>query len=1078
MREKLSLTSLFLLIPIALLFSQSFQVNKYQAKDGLPNELVKAIAKDSLGFLWAATDDGLIRFDGTSYKHLTDLPSKYVKGIIKRSNGQLIAATDLGVIEVQSTPTTVSAKVLFSGSSQKSDTALWYPKSFYEDHKAQLWFSDNHAVYRVKDSQNQLERFSMPSYVQPNGFNRSFTFVEDGAGAFYAISETGHFFYFQEQENTFKELPYDPEITAINAAISSTNGHIWVSTNLGVVQFQSTNSGSLENRTFIMEGANIACFQRKDKNTIWAASWWNGGLFQIPTKSPEQYSRIATYPYTGAGQILIDGSQYWFATDNGLVLMDKQLFNPIFQQSTSAYIQHVIEHEGTIYFTDGQRVFQVNKTDGNPDTKVIHQSRQGTILRLCHTSKGLWIADTEGFISLLKAGTVVKTIDMRSYGKTIFILEKDNDENLWICQDGFLGVAFVNTKTGKTTQFPDSHFKSKIIVIRKGANGDMYFGGTTDAGYLFRYNQNTKQIENLSIPLNFPHNVDISVEDIAVEKNGSIWLASKFGLLNIKQGTLNRIELGNLTEEAVKALVVGKDGTIWFANSNGLMKYTKNNNFLFNEKNGLPSKIIGYRCILTDALNQVWVGTANGLCYSPNKQKSIKTRIPLLASLESKGEKLNLTDQTILTNNDYLKVRVVSTEYPSEFVTYEYRVLGFKPEWEDISNTKEVFLTNLPEGKYELQVRNKQQGNYIWSDPLYIPFEVTKIWYKTWWGILGSLAILVFVIWGLIRLNSTRLQYEKKKLEIVVASRTKEIVEKQNEIIAQNEELEQQRHELEATLDNLKSTQTQLIQAEKMSSIGELTAGVAHEINNPLNFVMAGTNTLNDLLQDIYEIIDKYTAAENAENDDDRQKLLQEANELKEELEFDEMRTDLEDILKDVLTGAERTVSIVNTLQAFSQADQGKVQMADLTEGINATLILLNNRMGEKVKVIKDFEELPQIRCEVGLLNQVFMNLILNALQAMDYNGTLTLLTKNLKSDIQIQITDNGKGMTEDVKKHLFEPFFTTQNPEAHSGLGLSSSKEIVEKHRGTITFSSESGIGSTFTITIPKTQESSPLEA
>ncbi|MGB0521911.1 MAG: ATP-binding protein [Flammeovirgaceae bacterium] len=1057
------------LISITVTLGQSYQVNKYQAIDGMPNELVKSIAKDPLGFIWAATDNGLVRFDGTHYEHVLDgLPSKYVKGVFKRKNGQLIASTDLGIVEIISKPDSVYTQLLFNGSSQKSDTALWYPKSFYEDQSENLWISDNHAVFRLSPTSNTLERFPMPEKVIPNGYNRSFSFVEDGNGQLFAFSETGFYFYFDSKANKFNELEKDQSISSVSSAISPQKGIVWIATNRGLVQYSSTSSGKLASRKVLMANANIAHMVHINAETIWAASWWNDGLFEIPIKQSQQYTKVEQYPASGASQILIDQDQFWFATDNGLVLMKNRLFSPKFTAATQSYIQHVIEGENALYFTDGQQVFEVQGNDPNFSYKKIHQSKQGVILRLCPTAQGLWIADTEGFLSLIHNKRLVKTIDLRKYGKTIFILEQDVNGKLWVCQDGFEGVIRLNPKTNEVETL-SAEFASKIIVIKKGDDDFMYFGGTSDSAFLYRYNPVNHQIENLSLDIEFEHHVNMSIEDIDFGKDGSTWLASKFGLLHIKNRKLHRIDLGALTEETVKAISIDQNGAIWFANSNGLVKYTQNSVLVFDEKNGLSSKIIGYRCITTDSKNQLWCGTANGITYNINKQRPQQTKPPLLASLESRGNKISLNTTYKFTDNDYLKVNVVSTEYPSEFISYEYRVLGLQPNWIPISVKKELFLTNLPAGKYELQIRSKQQGNYLWSMPLQVPFQIYKVWYRTWWGMLCISIGLITLVWGAVKLNSSRLEYEKQKLEQIIADRTKEIIEKQNEILVQNEELEQQRHELESAFENLKATQTQLIQAEKLSSIGELTAGVSHEINNPLNFIAAGSNTLEDLLKDIYEIIDKYSETAHAANAEAIQQILKEAEHLKEAFIYDDMREDLDQILKDIQSGATRTVNIVNTLQAFSQSQQGKYQMANLIEGLNATLILLNNRMGDKVVVVKHFQDLPPIKCESGQLNQVFMNIINNAIQAMGYDGTLTISTENLKDSIKISFTDTGKGMDKQVRSHLFEPFFTTKDGEHNTGLGLSTAKEIVERHKGDITVRSEVGIGSTFTITLPK---------
>jgi len=386
-----------------------------------------------------------------------------------------------------------------------------------------------------------------------------------------------------------------------------------------------------------------------------------------------------------------------------------------------------------------------------------------------------------------------------------------------------------------------------------------------------------------------------------------------------------------------------------------------------------------------------------------------------------------------------------------------------------VNSNQEIFLTNMHEGKYELHVRVRQQGNYSWSDELSYPFTIYRVWYNTWWGLLFIGIGIALILWLLIRLNTTRLKYEKRKLALMVEDRTKEVVEKQNAILAQNEELEQQRQELETTLEHLKATQTQLIQAEKMSSVGELTGGVAHEINNPLNFVMAGASTLPDLMDDLYRIIDQYIKIGEARSEEEKIQLLAAAQEHRQKEHYEEIKQDLKDVISDMQDGAERTVYIVKTLQAFSQAERGTYQMANLNEGIDATLILLTNTLGDKIVITKEFEELPRIRCKAGMLNQVFMNILVNAHQAMDGIGQLLIKTEELENHLQITFKDSGRGIDEHTQKHIFEPFFTTSNSEKQVGLGLTIAKEIIEEHEGNIQVSSQLEKGTCFTIQLPK---------
>ena len=276
--------------------------------------------------------------------------------------------------------------------------------------------------------------------------------------------------------------------------------------------------------------------------------------------------------------------------------------------------------------------------------------------------------------------------------------------------------------------------------------------------------------------------------------------------------------------------------------------------------------------------------------------------------------------------------------------------------------------------------------------------------------------------------------------------------------------------ELNNTLHNLKSTQSQLVQSEKMASLGQLTAGIAHEINNPINFVYNGIDTLKVSFDDLMDVIEKY---EELEKSDDFQASLEEIKEMKEELGFEDLVGDVRDLVTDIKKGAVRTIEIVKGLRVFSRLDEEEMKPANVNEALDATLILLRNKTKNKVEIKKFYDEdIREINCFPGQLNQVFMNILSNAVQALPEDkkdGEVQLYTENQEQHVMIKIKDNGVGMPEQVKRRIFEPFFTTKPGGIGTGLGMSISFGIIEKHGGNIYVNSEEGKGTEFSILIPK---------
>ena len=271
---------------------------------------------------------------------------------------------------------------------------------------------------------------------------------------------------------------------------------------------------------------------------------------------------------------------------------------------------------------------------------------------------------------------------------------------------------------------------------------------------------------------------------------------------------------------------------------------------------------------------------------------------------------------------------------------------------------------------------------------------------------------------------------------------------------------------IESTLEELKQTQTQLVQSEKMASLGQLSAGIAHEINNPVNFVNVGSINMANDLKELMRLMHKYEELGKAK---DAIKLKKEINDLKAEIDYDFLKENLTQTVEDIITGAKRTTEIVKGLSNFSRIDTDDQIMADIHEGLDSSLTLLQHELKNKVTVTKDYDKsIQSIPCYPGQLNQVFMNILRNAIDAIDDKGKIIIKTKKLEEKIEISIKDNGSGMNEAVKTKIFDPFFTTKDVGKGTGLGLAISYGIIENHGGTIDVESREGEESEFVISLP----------
>lgn len=285
------------------------------------------------------------------------------------------------------------------------------------------------------------------------------------------------------------------------------------------------------------------------------------------------------------------------------------------------------------------------------------------------------------------------------------------------------------------------------------------------------------------------------------------------------------------------------------------------------------------------------------------------------------------------------------------------------------------------------------------------------------------------------------------------------------EIRAAQQQLQARYEELQLINSKLAEAQSQLLQQDKMASIGQLAAGVAHEINNPIGFVSSNLNTLRQYVDGLMALPAAYDAVLDTPAD---AQAKSELDRLRDEVELEYLREDLPQLLDECADGLGRVKKIVQDLKDFSRVDQADWQEADLNAGLESTLNVVRHEVKYKAEIVKRLVPLPPVICLAAQLNQVFMNLIVNAVQAINERGTITLSSGVRDAWAWIQVDDSGCGMAEEVRRRIFEPFYTTKDVGKGTGLGLSLSFSIVQKHGGAIAVHSAPGVGSAFRVWVP----------
>jgi signal transduction histidine kinase len=574
-------------------------------------------------------------------------------------------------------------------------------------------------------------------------------------------------------------------------------------------------------------------------------------------------------------------------------------------------------------------------------------------------------------------------------------------------------------------------------------------------------------------------------------------------------------EKAGLSNNIVYSVVEDSRKNIWLSTEKGLNCLVPGKGiYTYSLEDGLRGLDFYINSVLLDRKNRLWWGSSKSLTMLDLNDFGIPEETPAmhLNHVEINGQFADyrhLTDHDgknidyddvadfynypldleLPYNKNHLTFYFSATDWRAPHkIAYSYKMVGLSDQWSLPVSEPKADYRSLPFGTYTFIVR-AVGGAHKWSEPVTYTFTINPPWWHTWWARTGYAILALGMILGWVRSRTAHLKQRQKELQAEVARATEkiraqkkevetqrdeieaqkeEIESQRDEVVSANEALENQKQELEHTLENLKLLQSQLIQSEKMATVGVLTAGIAHELNNPINFVSGNVKPLLRDMNDVFTIIQKY---EEIIKSNKLENAFSEIDELKAKMDFSFVIPEIINLLDGIEEGANRSSQIVKGLRSFSRLDDEICQLYDIHEVIDSTLILLHNKLKGRIKVRKDYGDLGKIDCYPSKLNQVIMNVMTNSIQAIDGKGEIFIQTVSSGIGIKIIIKDNGKGMTPEVQEHIFEPFFTTKEVGQGTGLGLSISYGIIEQHEGNIDVISEPGKGTEFIISLPRRQ-------
>lgn len=1017
---------LVLFCTFSRLAAQNYQLTFYDQEKGLPNEMVKSADVDAQGFLWLGTDNGLIRFDGYEFNDYTSqFGFNYVKGIHQHSGGKLLVTYDMGFVNILTGLEKPEAVEIASGGVRSGEAELWYPKTLFEDSEGNVWFSDNTKVFRYADK--LLTTFDLNINSIPASYSRSFSFFQCEPEHLCMVSQLGDFYRFSKNDNKIMPLQSEFRLTNVSAAAGISHDIILIGCDQGLVEISIRDDGSVNLDRILNPGIDASSIL-KISDEVFLIGTWSNGLWQLKLiNGVIQTTRIEEFTInSGINHMILHNNAVIIATDMGFAVMKPKLFSRMYYDMPGNYVHHLSYDAATesIYISAGNRLLRTNTSAELFET--VHTTQNQNILHIVPDGSTLWVSDNLGFIRQISGSKVLKTYNLSAYGTSIYRFVRDNRGNIWVCQNGLQGVLRIDPQGNIRIFNASDGLPVNINIIVMSPQADIYLGAGDSTAYLYRFVPEKDRFENMSQPLAFILGQNITINEIAFDKNKSIWLASNHGLLMLNDKQLKRLDLGRLTNEDIKALSIDGKNNVWFALSDGVCLYNGSEFLTFNHLDGLPSKTISYRCLLALPDDRILAGTLAGVGFMQAHIAPVVTPAPVLLSVSNKGIPHKKRPVTRFHNDSYLTFNFFCADYPSEGITYQYQLINSEGKMEFISMKHDFSTGEFNPGKYELVVKARQRGNYLWSDSLTIPFTIYRVWYQSFWFWSVFAIALFFITFILIRWKNRRLVADKIKLNQQVRERTFELEAMNREIEAKNQLL-------------IKATE-EAQQSAKVKS--EFLSVMSHEIRNPMNGVIG----MIDVLQ--------------KENDSPR----------------------LEDQINTLKFSAENLMFILNDILDFNKIEAGQIKLEindfKLKETLRKVLRGFETSAAQKSISFEFYwdSQIPEfVAGDAARLAQIMINLVGNALKFTE-SGFVKVIVENRPATdstvtVNISVEDTGIGIPNDKLEHIFEDFrqvsSETTRKYGGTGLGLSITKKLLELMQSKIQVESTEGKGSVFSFEV-----------
>jgi len=1074
-------------------------------ENGLPQSAVTSMAQDQDGFLWIGAQGGLARWDGYRFRSYpantggsVGLPDDSIQSIHVSQVGQLWVGTNSGGLARYDKVTDSFVRVSLWKKGEKMTSML----SISDDQKGNggVWVGTKDGLFHI-DNNGTTKHLRQLNHPDPNAPSVAIHAIfKDKDGVLWVGTENS-LAYFDQQANEFTAIPLgenqrnNPTVRCIT---QSSDGRLWVGTRgagvFTVDPASKTTKAVIDTNSddFNLSKDSIGSIIEVRPGLIWIGT--THGVMEIDTSTMStRRMHHSNLPSSLTSDVIstmkIDSSGLiWIGTENGISRYDPSqeaiarvtsvtstsdtppvLFSSAFLAMPDDEIWIMMDFNGIAVINNAAtRVKRINEDNpvelaklpgifgvASPIDNMVYLATESGLSRYDmnhHVYQHLAVAPIDSLIPIYKLQTVDHTLYL------------GNGRGVWQID---ISKKTVPTEAHRIKEL--EFLNSDDIDLLEYKNQKLWIG--TRSHGLFRFDPSTRNVGHIAINEGSQIN-DASITTISFDHLNRLWVGTGGRGIFIIDKPLSDsgFQLTQLSKEQglpsllIDTLVRDETGRIWFATDESVIGSIDTTTLAVHAyaKSVAPAIFPVYAAnsgIMTSHGEMLFGSDAGFTVVRPELIRNLEFNAPIAVTNLTVGGKATLVPYKDMHTFLPVEIRPDANSFSVEFAAldfgspdqnrYAYQLIGFDQGWIETNSAQRLAsYTNLSPGDYKLRVKGSNRSG-AWSNKiLEVPIRVIPAWYQTWWFRIVEFACALAAVFALVQIRTSVLR--KRQLLLV------------GEVKQRTSELSIKNVELTDALDALKSAQQQLVLQEKMASVGTLTAGIAHEINNPTNFAHAGAQLIDSELEKFRAFL-----IELAGDTTDSQIL---AN-IHTRIDAIKSKTAI------VEDGTSRIRDLVKDLQIFSRLGEADNKVVPIAESLIATVNLVRIQYQDIATINCELAANPAIDCRPAQLNQVFMNLIINACQAIQdrqqvsgsHKPGLVSISSTIDNDnLVLEFKDNGCGIDAKHLNRIFEPFYTTKPEGEGMGLGLSISFKIIGDHDGTIDVTSAPGVGTCFTIRLP----------